>query len=419
MDNVTHALAGALIAELVVARRERALPRSARRARFAYAVSALANNVPDTDVAYDDLLIPGKLGYMLHHRGHTHTILVGLVLGLLVAACAIGWGRARKAGLTPADERMLWGLGALGPLVHLTMDGWNSYGVHPLWPVYDGWLYGDSIFILEPFFWIFALPALLALRRSRPWRVLLGALFAVILALPWWLPAFVPLPLRITLLLLAGCVLGAVAAFARRGQLARVRSLAVGGWLAVLATFTLSARLAGAVAREHLAASEPGLRLDDLAVTPLPGNPACFQAIAIGVSERRELVIAHAAVAPFPWLVAAARCPRPLGETTAPLEPPRPSADPRVAPLGDFRAPLAELQRLAQRCDVAAALRFLRVPFWVERDGKLVLGDARFDRERELGFGELELPLTAPAAESCPRYVPGWTPPRHELLEAR
>ncbi|MBK6514351.1 MAG: metal-dependent hydrolase [Polyangiaceae bacterium] len=420
MDNVTHALAGALVAELSLARRERIAPRSARRARYAVAVSALANNVPDTDVAYDTLLIPGRLGYLLHHRGHTHTIVVGVVLGLLVALAAIGLGRLRRAGLDRRDERLLLVLGALGPVVHLAMDGWNSYGVHPFWPLYDGWLYGDSIFIIEPFFWIFALPPLIALRRARWWRVLLSSLLAVILALPWLVPELVPLSLRLALLVIAAGVTAATIRLARADAHGPIRMLAAVGWAAILVLFATSSRLAERAARQHLAKAEPELAVHDLSITPLPGNPMCFQAIGIGATKDGELVIAHASVAPFPFLVDAGRCPRPFDETTAPLVTPPASNDPRVRPLGEFRAPQLELVELAQRCDVAAALRFMRMPFWLERDGVLVIGDARFDREAGVGFGELELPSRADAGSVvCPSFVPPWTPPRKKLFEAR
>jgi hypothetical protein len=40
-----------------------------------------------------------------------------------------------------------------------------------------------------------------------------------------------------------------------------------------------------------------------------------------------------------------------------------------------------------------------------------VFGDLRYDRERELGFAEIET-----QSGGCPEFVPGWTPPRADLL---
>jgi inner membrane protein len=81
---------------------------------------------------------------------------------------------------------------------------------------------------------------------------------------------------------------------------------------------------------------------------------------------------------------------------------------------GELRMRRAELAALALRhCEVAAFLRFARVPFILRRERALVVGDLRYDREPQLGFAELELDEPPHA---CPRAVPPWLPPRGELL---
>ena len=50
--------------------------------------SALANNAPDLDFLYSGIT-PGKLGYLLHHRGHTHTLLATVPLALLALGCGV------------------------------------------------------------------------------------------------------------------------------------------------------------------------------------------------------------------------------------------------------------------------------------------------------------------------------------------
>ena len=81
-----------------------------------------------------------------------------------------------------------------------------------------------------------------------------------------------------------------------------------------------------------------------------------------------------------------------------------------------FRASVAELQAVRQRdCRVSALLRFLRVPYLEEvTGGARVLGDLRFDREPDLGFGGVLLSNDPP---ECPRFLPGWVPPRSDLFE--
>ena len=89
MDNLTHSLIGLALGELV----DRALPtnpdpqRGRTRRRVLLATGALASNFPDLDLVLTPLLAP-PLGYLLHHRGHTHTLLfalpqIALLLGLM------------------------------------------------------------------------------------------------------------------------------------------------------------------------------------------------------------------------------------------------------------------------------------------------------------------------------------------------
>jgi hypothetical protein len=68
---------------------------------------------------------------------------------------------------------------------------------------------------------------------------------------------------------------------------------------------------------------------------------------------------------------------------------------------------------VAVDCEAAAAMRFIRAPWLAEINGEPVLGDLRYDREKELGFAELALEDPPPR---CPRLVPPWQPPRADLL---
>jgi ribosomal protein L28 len=61
-------------------------------------VSILANNAPDLDIVYIGIT-GGKLGYLLHHRGHTHTLVATLVL---VPIC----GKVSMGGFNPQSSGM-------------------------------------------------------------------------------------------------------------------------------------------------------------------------------------------------------------------------------------------------------------------------------------------------------------------------
>lgn len=408
MDNVTHTLAGLVLAEAVVqwrARRSGEAP-STPFVRAAYFTSAAANNLPDLDFAYT-WITGGKLGYLLHHRGHTHTLAVAVPLGLAFYAALVAWLRRRR-DLPKAEVRTLLALSAIGPIVHIGMDASNIYGVHPFWPLYDGWLYGDSVFIVEPLFWITTLPALIFAVKARVGRSVLGVLLGAIVALAW-LTDFVPHWLAIALTLATAGMLLLSWRLSRPG---RALSAVVGSGV-VLALFVAS----GTAARERIAglsaAAFPGAVTHDIALTPLPANPTCWSAITVQ-TQGDALVLRRALVAPFNALVDLDRCPALAREGTATTVPVTGPGSVNVRWQAEVRVPLTRLTRLSrEHCEVAAFLRFARAPFIVERGTEIVAGDLRFDREKGLGFAELSL---GPAPTDCPRFVPPWLPPRGDVV---
>src|SRR5688572_17205727 len=128
MDNLTHTLVG-FVAGDAVARSTADVPgglsASARRSYFV-TVAAIGSNIPDLDLVLTyGGFAPGKVGYMLHHRGHTHTIIGCVVLALLLYACAEIWARLRKHTFSRSDRLGIAGMALLGALLHLLMDSLN------------------------------------------------------------------------------------------------------------------------------------------------------------------------------------------------------------------------------------------------------------------------------------------------------
>ena len=80
MDNVTHSLAGLLLAESAVRlRAHRTGEEPSPRFRLVAALSSmLAANLPDSDLFYTGVGAD-RLVYLLHHRGHTHTVLIAVL----------------------------------------------------------------------------------------------------------------------------------------------------------------------------------------------------------------------------------------------------------------------------------------------------------------------------------------------------
>lgn len=417
MDNLTHSLAGLILGEAAIAWRERSgLPLEPRQRAAALTTAVLASNLPDLDILYIGIT-GGKLGYLLHHRGHTHTVAAVLPLALFcLALVVIGFRLPRpwQRRSEPARAGALGWLGLLaasGGLLHLLMDFGNNYGVHPFWPVYDGWFHADAIFIIEPWLIIVLTGMAGGVSRSRGLRAALLLGLAALLALVWGVAqASVWLALALTVVAVPW-VLGLWRASFR------VRWRLGGGALVACGLLLLGTRhIARANAREALdreALDREGgatLRLVDLISTPAPGNPLCWSLLTVQRSER-AYVVRQAVASGWPWLSSAASCRIVNAGQTAPVVPSSLGAAPsRELVWGpEFRAPLTQLDELQREdCNASAFLRFARAPFWVQQGERATLiGDLRFDRSHAVEFAELPLPPDAP----CPRFEPPWRPP--------
>jgi inner membrane protein len=416
VDNFTHSLAGLVIGDAALALRQRlGMPSSPRFRAAALTTSVFANNAPDLDFIYTRIT-GGRLGYLLHHRGHTHTLLALLPVALLCAWVMPLAFRFRPGELSRHERTSLGVVGLLGGVIHIALDFCNNYGVHPFWPVYDGWFYGDAIFIVDPWLIIILSGMAMSAAATRVLRSVLGLGLAGLLALAW-----------------AGDFAGAglataLSAFAVvwvavlwRGSFRRRWSFGGGALLALAAVLLGTRQVARASVLDALAAeAEAGgaragrdtLALVGLVSTPSPGNPLCWSMLAVQASAERY-VVRQGQAAGWPWLSSAVRCRSMNRGQTAPLEPSSlapPALDPeRVSWGSEFRAPLRQLEATRQEsCQARAYLRFARVPFWIEDGGHArLIGDLRFDRSSALEFAELLLPEGAP----CPRFVPPWRPP--------
>ena len=74
MDNITHSVIGLGVGELLhrsLPPEPQEAPQRTRRALFLF-TAWFASNAPDLDL-FLTRLMPRPFGYMLQHRGHTHT----------------------------------------------------------------------------------------------------------------------------------------------------------------------------------------------------------------------------------------------------------------------------------------------------------------------------------------------------------
>jgi inner membrane protein len=339
----------------------------------------------------------GQLGYLLHHRGHTHTVVFAVLAGLLLWGAVLALRRAARA---PGERGAMLGLAVAGTLSHIVLDWTNSYGVHPFWPVDDRWYYGDAVFIVEPWLWLAGLVPMLLVTTSRVLRVVLGILLVGILAAAWRVDMVGrDVAIALTVAAAAGLLLLRLASPPRRVW------LGIAAWLVVEVVFFASTH----VARGHLR-DAVGPALADAVLTPAPGNPLCVGALVVeldGATYRAS----SATVAPWPALRDAGRCDAPGGDVG--MQPSTRAASAQVRWGAAWSAPAAELRALAAAsCEVMAALRFIRVPAWSVAGDVVELADLRYGRR---GFAAVTL-SARPAA--CPPHVPPWVPPRADLLAA-
>jgi len=407
MDNITHSIIGLGVGELL----HRSLPpepdagRHGTRHRLLLVSCAVASNLPDLDLFLTRLL-PDPLGYLLNHRGHTHTLLFAVPQALMLAALLwLFWPAARALLRASAPAR--WGLAAsvLGGLgLHLLMDYTNSYGLHPFYPLDQRWFYGDMVFIVEPLFWVaFGVPLALMM-PARAARVITLAVLAAALSFFAWRSYLGGVSFAVLLML------GAVLAMAQRRSGLRGRGAL---WLALAISvgFIAAQGEASALGRARISAAlqriDPASRVLDVAMTAFPSQPLCWSFVSVENNEAAgsyRLRRGVSSLAPH-WLAPLA-CPNGLVEQklSSPLAP-------DIAQFDDTTASLQTLRALKNdNCYVDAWLRFARAPALMGG----ALSDYRFAATPRGNFSTLR--IADFEHEGCPSGVPAWGYPRADLL---
>lgn len=418
MDNLTHTLVGLLVGETaanVAPASTDGLPAVQKRSAL-LGLMLVGSNLPDMDFIYSTLT-GSKLDYLLHHRGHTHTVIGAILAAALMLAVCEFWFRRRKLKLNSADRWHLALVALLAPLIHIALDFTNSYGVHPFWPFWNGWVYGDAVFIVEPLLWSVAAP-LIFLLRTRVARYAVAVAIAAGVGLSFF-SGLVPLPLACVLLVLTLTLLAL-----GRYATARVALLAgIGSWLAINVVFFSASHLAAKRMQEIAAAQFTSGTLLDHVLSPMPVNPLCWDVILIQ-ADATDVFLRRATLSLAPSLMPADRCVG-RGEATAITAPLQAVAQPDTTAIR-WRGEVATARQVlrdvvSSRCDAAAFMQFARAP-WASvvpaatqamGEDDILIGDLRYDREPSLAFAEFRL---SPRIKRCPRHVPPWLPPRADVF---
>jgi membrane-bound metal-dependent hydrolase YbcI (DUF457 family) len=274
VDNITHGLAGALLAQAGLRQ---------RYGRVATVALVVGVELPDLDFVFD---FAGPIVGFQYHRGITHSFVGGFGLALLGAVFSYVILR----------YRCYWrvvGLLYLGVLLHIWMDYLTSYGTQILLPFDAGRYTADAVFIIDYFYTGIIVVALLLIRlvrQQRHVRYRTASLLWLLIGAGLWVgtPWFVPQRLLFMALrglgmhLMLFAVLVALCTHIGRRWRAEhavvVGRCGIGALAAYMALCILNhaivmQRFAAALASQHGAVQQ-------VSAIPLPGGPFTWRAIA-------------------------------------------------------------------------------------------------------------------------------------------
>jgi inner membrane protein len=284
----------------------------------------------------------------------------------------------------------LLALVAVALLSHLVLDSWNSYGVHPFWPVDSRWYYGDAIYIFEPWLWVvLGVSATMNTGNARG-RTALGATLAVLAAALAW-RGMIPLTALAALGVMAVVLVG----ISRRWNPRRRAGTA----LAVTAAFVVAMFGVRERARAMVhAAIAQGSRANvvDVILSPEPANPLCWSALTVVRDDATtEYVMTRGTVT----AVLSSGCGA--------------GRQARVMWDAPVHQSVSRLQALVRSvCAVRAWMQFGRAPEVAED----AIGDLRYGGATRDNFSKMPL-RTGANPDACPPHLTHWGVPRADLLE--
>lgn len=143
MDNITHTLAGGLLAQMGLK----------RNSRFAFAACLLGANAPDIDV-FAPLMLP--VDGIAFHRGPVHSVfavplLAGAITGLLWLLDCLWRG---KEGTRPFRPGGVFAAALIAVASHPALDWLTTYAIAIFSPVDGRWYSGNAIFIIDWVYWL-------------------------------------------------------------------------------------------------------------------------------------------------------------------------------------------------------------------------------------------------------------------------
>jgi inner membrane protein len=157
VDNITHTLAGALLAEMGLK----------RRSRFAFAACLLGANAPDIDV-FVPLAFP--VDGIEFHRGPLHAIFAWPILaaGIVAILWLVDRAKVRGPSTLPFRPGALFVVALLAVLTHPFLDWLTTYAIAIFAPANWHWYSGNAIFIVDWVYWLLMIAGIAL--SARRWR---------------------------------------------------------------------------------------------------------------------------------------------------------------------------------------------------------------------------------------------------------
>ena len=279
MDPLAHTLLGATMAEAGLK----------RKTALATATLLIGANIPDIDAAA--MFISSDFS-LLVRRGWTHGILALLIWPFLLTGIMLGidrlidnWFSARKRQeqVPPMKPVILLGISFLAVWSHPLLDLLNTYGIRLLMPFSGAWFYGDTLFIIDPWFWLLA-GAGVVLARSKSWFgisgwILLGAAVTALITTT----DVVPFTMKIIWLTgLAVIIVVRWSGWHRGANRPIALSLLLTLVLYIAFMFTGS-KLTASHAKSHL--TNQGIDVQQVMPNPLPARPLLRSGVAVSESN--------------------------------------------------------------------------------------------------------------------------------------
>ena len=417
MDNITHSLIGLVEGEFFFSRQNNISlkNRPLLRRSVVLTASVVANNFPDLDFLFFKLT-PGPLGYLVQHRGYTHTAL-GLIPQAIII-CLFGFIIRVSRKIPPPRLKLTLDFIAIviiGLISHLVADSWNTYGIHPFWPWNSKWYYGDAVFIAEPWIWFTLIPPLCM--RSETW---IGKSFFLALTLLLGVfvfrTHFVAVPMMAFIASWTG-FLFFVFQFLRTDLKA--------GYGLLFLTFIVSLFF---IVKHHVYVRSLELawqkdaesKILDVIVSPLPGNFICWSVVsAVIVGEPPIYKLRGGIFSLLPNRITPEDCSnfhpnRNFGVNVAKK---KPGQDPSLIWTHSFKMDHAKVMKLYKEdCRIQAFFKFARAPYLTTKKGEVTLGDFRYSRPEHTSFTEMTFPKLNKGVV-CPPHVPNWREPRKDLID--